>query len=76
MSFESIMFHINASRSDRKRDSLIPLPAGVEQINNISYGPYRKYNLLDVYRPEGKENLPFIVNIHGGGFVYGSKDIY
>ena len=76
MSFESIMFHINASRSDRKRDSLIPLPAGVEQINNISYGPYRKYNLLDVYRPEGKENLPFIVNIHGGGFVYGSKEVY
>jgi len=34
-------------------------------------------NLLDVYLPEGAADvLPTIVSIHGGGYVYGSKEIY
>ena len=77
MSFESVMFNIRASRSDRKRDSLIPLPVGITECRNISYGSHGKDNLLDVYFPQGtKEPLPTIVSIHGGGYVYGSKEIY
>ncbi len=77
MSFESIMFNIQASRSDRKRDSLIPLPLGISECRNISYGSHGKDNLLDVYFPERtREPLPTIVSIHGGGYVYGNKEIY
>ena len=77
MSFTSIMFNINASRSDRKRDSLIPLPLGITECRNIRYGSHGKWNLLDVYYPNGTTNpLPTIVSIHGGGYVYGSKEIY
>lgn len=77
MSFASIMFSINASRNDKKRDSLIPLPRGVVECRNIRYGSHGNDNLLDVYYPEGTTTpLPTIVSIHGGGYVYGSKEIY
>lgn len=77
MSLQSIMFNIGASKSDRKRDSLIPLPLDITECRNISYGSHGKWNLLDVYYPNGTETpLPTIVSIHGGGYVYGSKEIY
>lgn len=76
MSIQSILFCRGASKSDRQRDSLIPFPSGVRQSCNISYGPYGKQNLLDVYWPEGQDCCPVIVNVHGGGFVYGNKEIY
>lgn len=77
MSFASIMFNIGASRSDRKRDSLIPLPLGITECRNISFGSHGKWSLLDVYYPDGTTApLPTIVSIHGGGYVYGSKEIY
>ena len=77
MSFASVMFNIGASKADRKRDSLIPLPLGITECRNISYGSHGKWNLLDVYYPNGTTApLPTIVSIHGGGYVYGSKEIY
>lgn len=77
MSWESIMFNIRASKADRIRDEAIPLPQGVDQCRNVSYGSRGDWNLLDVYFPQGtKGALPTIVSIHGGGYVYGSKEIY
>ena len=77
MSFQSVLFNIGASRSDKKRDALIPLPQGVTQCRNISYGSHKKDNLLDIYYPTGTQGkLPTIVSIHGGGYVYGNKEIY
>ena len=77
MTLQSIMLNIGASRSDRKRDAAIPLPTGVTECRNISYGPHGKWSLLDVYCPEGTTApLPTIVSIHGGGYVYGTKEIY
>lgn len=33
--------------------------------------------VLDVYRPKDTEgNLPVIVSVHGGGWVYGDKELY
>lgn len=33
-------------------------------------------HMLNVYRPEGEEGvLPLIVNVHGGAWVYGDKDL-
>ena len=77
MSFQSIMFNINASKADRRRDAAIPLPQGVTEYRNISYGCHGTWNLLDVYTPaDALGPLPTIVSIHGGGYVYGSKEIY
>ena len=77
MSYQSIMFNIRASRSDKQRDAAIPLPEGVTECRNVSYGCHGRWNLLDVYYPTGTtEALPTIVSIHGGGYVYGSKEIY
>ena len=77
MSLQALLFRYSAAKSDKARDALIPLPQGVSQCCNISYGPQGEANLLDVYFPDGtKEPLPTIVSIHGGGYVYGSKEIY
>ena len=77
MSLQSILMCWGSARSDKRRDSAIPLPEGIVQLRNISYGPYADNNLLDVYYPDGAEGrLPTIVSIHGGGYVYGSKEVY
>ena len=77
MSLQALLFNIGATRADRKRDAAIPLPVGVTECRNISYDQYGKSSQLDVYYPEGtNQPLPTIVSIHGGGYVYGSKEIY
>lgn len=77
MSIQGLLFNITASQSDRKRDAAIPLPEGVTECRNISYGSHGKDNLLDVYYPKNTTTpLPTIVSIHGGGYVYGNKEIY
>lgn len=77
MSLQSIMFNIGASKSDAERDRIIPIPAGVTQQRDIQYCGRGKYHRLDVYYPEGTDQpLPTIVSIHGGGYVYGNKEIY
>ena len=77
MSLQSLMFHIMAGRADQKRDAAIPLPQGVTECRNIAYDAHGDSSLLDIYYPEGtREPLPTIVSIHGGGYVYGSKEIY
>ena len=76
MSLQSMMLRRGAAKSDRARDRQIPYPSGVIQQCNISYGPYRKHNLMDLYRPDDKQPYPIIVNVHGGGYVYGNKEVY
>lgn len=77
MSITSIMIRLMFSRGDRKRDKELTTPEGIQRYDNIAYGPYGKWNLLDVYRPKGAEGpLPVIVIVHGGGWVYGTKEVY
>ena len=77
MSFSAWMFRFGATIGDYKRDKSIPLPDGVTCCRNISYGSHGRANLLDVCYPDGTAApLPTIVSIHGGGYVYGSKEIY
>ena len=77
MTLSSFWFCFSAGRSDKKRDAAIPLPTGVTERRNISYGSHGEENLLDVYYPQGTVgSLPTIVSIHGGGYVYGTKEIY
>ena len=62
---------------DIKRDEGLEIPEDVVLYDNISYGPYGSANLLSVSKPSGVSGkLPCIVNFHGGGFFYGSKETY
>ena len=61
---------------DAKRDAGISIPEGLTLEMDLRYGPDPE-NLLDVYYPVGTEKkLPTIISIHGGGWCYGSKDLY
>lgn len=65
-------------KGDDERDKGLPttIPE-VERFNNLQYGPDTKWHLLDIYRPKEKTGkLPIIINIHGGGWVYGTKETY
>ncbi len=67
----------NWAIGDAKRDEGLTTPSDIRRFDNISYGPYGIENLLDIYVEKKVSGLqPTIVNIHGGGWVYGSKDIY
>ena len=56
---------------------MMKIPGDIERRVNQSYGKHGKWNLLDIYYPKGTDRpLPAIVNIHGGGYVYGSKNLY
>ena len=77
MSLFAYMFRRNVGRVDRERDAAIALPEGVHSALNISYGRHGKWNRMDIYYPKGTtQSLPTIVSIHGGGYVYGTKEVY
>lgn len=64
------------ARQDAIRDAGITVPEDVERFDDIAYGPACEQK-LDVYRPEKETgSLPVIVNVHGGAWVYGSKELY
>ena len=61
---------------DTKRSEGLTTPPDVKRYDNIFYGPDKEVNFLDVYLPKNtKRKIPVIVSIHGGGWVYGNKDI-
>lgn len=78
MSFAGFMFKTLAGKGDKKRDENLKEPQDVTAVKDINYaGNQDVYNLLDVYYPKGTEGrLPVIVSVHGGGYVYGTKEIY
>lgn len=65
-------------KNDDHRDLGLPTnPQGVKRYNDISYGDSGVSNLLDVYEPKNiTDKLPVIVNCHGGGYFYGTKETY
>ena len=63
--------------ADRKRDEGLTTPQDIIRRNDISYGPNGEWNLLDIYYAKGTHTVkPTIVNIHGGAWVYGTKEVY
>ena len=62
--------------NDAKRDELLTVPEGLVRHLDIPYGD-DDLQKLDVYYPEGTDApLPTIISIHGGGWFYGSKELY
>ena len=72
----------NWAQSDAKRDAGLVEPDDIKKFRNISYNLFGESSLLDVYMPtefdasKGDSKLPVLVNIHGGGYFYGDKELY
>lgn len=77
MSLSSFWFKILATLSDKKRDKDLEVDPTQKTHYDIKYGKSDKYNSLDIYYPkQTTEKRPVIINFHGGGFVYGTKENY
>lgn len=66
-------------KSDKKRMATQTPPKNIVKVKDVTYlddgNPYHKF---DVFYPEGtipEEGLPVIIDIHGGGWMYASKDL-
>lgn len=72
-------FWQNTKRMDDKRIATLTPPAGIKENNNIFYlDDGHIHHQLDVYVPEGTketDRLPVIIDIHGGGWMYGDKEL-
>ena len=64
-------------KSDDKRISGQTPPSGITEVNDIPYiDDGNRLHLFDVYYPEGTDRpLPVIIDIHGGGWMYGDKEL-
>lgn len=71
-------FRNSALENDTKRDAGLPhVFTGVQRFDDLVYGPVPKWNLLDIYEPRDHQGkLPVMISIHGGGWVYGTKETY
>ena len=77
MSLVSRFVNRSFKKSDEKRDAGLTTPDDIVRFDDIVYGSDQKWQKLDVYRPKNKEGkLPVIVSVHGGGWVYGDKELY
>lgn len=49
---------------------------GIKEQKNISYTKdSSKWHMLDMYRPDDDKTYPIFVDIHGGAWVYGTKEL-
>lgn len=78
MSIASWMLRRSFGRSDAARDAGLTTPDDVIRHDGLRYGDDPQWQVLDVYRPRaaGDGVLPVIVSVHGGGWVYGGKEVY
>ncbi len=63
--------------SDTKAHEKQNPPQNIKKIKDVAYiDDANLYHLLDIYYPEGTtKKLPVIIDIHGGGWMYGNKDL-
>lgn len=77
MALANIIFAHYALKNDRKRDEGKVLPNDIREWKDLSYSPDDGvWGMLDVYRPDREGVFPLIVVVHGGAFIYGTKEIY
>lgn len=71
------LFWKNVERKDARRINSQTPPTEIEQFCDIQYiddGLWQ--HRLDVYSKSGKlSHRPVIIDIHGGGWMYGTKEI-
>lgn len=77
MRFDAEKLRREFGASDQKRDAGLTTPENIKRYDNIAYGEYGRYNLLDVYHTKDVTSpQKTIIDIHGGGWTYGDKDVY
>ena len=77
--------------NDARRDAGMETPDDILRCDDIPYGKTahsvshgaqlvngKQWQLLDVYKPKVADDakLPVIVSVHGGAWVYGTKEVY
>ena len=76
MSVTSDKLRAEFGAQDAIRDAGLTTPKDIKRYDDIAYGPHSQQK-LDVYRPrDAQSKLPVIVSVHGGGWVYGDKELY
>ena len=76
MSITSDRLRREFAASDAIRDAGLTTPPDIQRYDDIAYGEH-PLQRLDVYRPrQATGPLPVIVSVHGGGWVYGDKELY
>ncbi|MDE6155262.1 MAG: alpha/beta hydrolase, partial [Eubacterium sp.] len=65
------------SDGDMKKHAAQTPPDNIHEVTDLAYiDDGNIYHQLDVYYPEGTtEKLPVIIDIHGGGWMYGNKEL-
>ncbi len=77
MALVNYLFGKGCLKSDTKRDAGRPLPTDLKEWKSLTYDRrYGKWGQLDVFRKDIPGLLPTIVVVHGGGYLYGTKEIY
>jgi len=76
MSLAAYDFRRKCTKSDAARDAGLTIPQNVTCVEALPYGPDKKWHTLDVSFPSDRNSKAVIVNVHGGGYVYGSTIPY
>ncbi len=77
MKFDAEKLRREFGASDQKRDVGLTTPDNIKRYDDIAYGEYGRYNLLDIYHKKDVTSpQKTIIDIHGGGWTYGDKDVY
>lgn len=77
MEFDAEKLRNGFGASDKKRDAGLTTPDNIKRYDDIAYGKYGRYNLLDIYHKKDVTSpQKTIIDIHGGGWTYGDKDVY
>ncbi len=75
--FDKIVWD-TARKSDAETHARQVKPEGIKEVCDLAYMEDDMWqHKLDVYYPEARENekLPVIIDIHGGGWMYGDKEL-
>lgn len=66
-------------KDDKKNHAEQTPPSKITKVKDVEYlDTGNPYHMLDVFYPEGdlpEEGLPVIIDIHGGGWMYATKDL-
>lgn len=64
-------------KKDEQNHAKQHLPEGIKEENDFAYLPDGDvYHLLDAYYPADNDGkLPVVIDIHGGGWMYGNKEL-
>ncbi|MFL0248602.1 alpha/beta hydrolase [Candidatus Clostridium stratigraminis] len=78
MSVTSKILNVLFKKGDAIRDKGLITPDDINRYDDLDYyGDEMENHFLDVYYPSSEERpLPVIISVHGGGWVYGSKEVY